>query len=193
MRVRRVLATIAAVPLLIGLTAVPAAAGTGPSEACNDGVGNGIPILTSPITVSVEVSPLDSVGHGTLWVCYSTTPQGTPGGLSGGAVLIDVWTNTGTVSPGAYVALLCFPDPAVTIGPPTCSAPTSVNVSPGDVSVPPSTYCIASVIGVGCIAYLPAKVVLGGDTSRPTLAIQLVGIPLPVDLPMLCIAVAESC
>jgi hypothetical protein len=195
MRLRHLLTTLAAVPLLAVLAAAPASAGTGPSASCHDGTGwQEVQILSSPVSVGVEVYTYPATGYQIVLVCYSTTPAGTPGGIAGGFVALGVATETGTAYPGAYAVLQCVPDAGTGIGP-VCNLPSYVRVAPGDVAVttPPGSICVVSV-GSGCVAYVPGvKVATGGDAADQTVGLVVLGTGLPVDLPAQCVAVLVTC
>jgi hypothetical protein len=93
MRTRNVLAALGAAALIVGLTASPAAAGTGPSTWCGDGTAdNEIPVLTTPITVAVEQGGASSGTHQSLRVCYSTPLPGSPAGSP--AARWDWWSTS---------------------------------------------------------------------------------------------------
>jgi hypothetical protein len=195
MRIRSLLTVLTALPLLVGLAAAPASAGTGASTWCNDGSGwRELAILSSPVTVGVEVFNPPGVGWEMTIICYSASPAGTPGGLTGGALFLDLRTVPGTTYPGVYADPRCDADPEVGVAP-TCALPNNVFVAPGDVAVstPPSSVCIVS-LGSGCLAYVPGvKVATGTDPDRQTLGLRIVGIDLPVDLPAQCVAVVVTC
>jgi hypothetical protein len=193
MRVRNLLTTLAAAPLLAVLAAAPASAGTGPSEACSDSGGwQQITVLSSPVHVGGEVTEVPGGSHQMLWVCYSTNPLGTPGGLTGGVLLVDASTNT-TNFPGGYVALLCFPDPGTGVGP-VCALPSGFGVAPDDVSVttPDSELCLYSA-SADCDRPVPAVRVEVGGSNLPTVGLLILGVPYKVDLPHECRAVLTTC
>ena len=194
MRIRNLVAALGAATLLAGLTATPASAGTGASTWCSDGVGyREIPILTSPVTVGIEVGYPPASGEQVLVICYSTSAVGQPANVTSGAIVVHVVRDTGTAYPGAYVGLGCYPDFVTGVGP-LCAFANSANVAPGDVSVttPPSSICLVS-LGSGCVAYVPGVKVATGNDPRPLLAIQVLSIPFAVNPPQQCIAVVVTC
>lgn len=106
--------------------------------------------------------------------------------------MLDVWTDTGTVDPGAYVGIACVPDSGIWC---TGGVPTFANVALGDLPVPATngTFCLVWVDG-SCRVTLPGvKVVMGNDTARPLLAVQVLGVPVNVDAPVQCLAVIVPC
>ena len=118
MRIRNVVAAVGAAPLLVALPAAPAAAGTGASKNCSDGLGyREVPILTSPVTVGLEVQHAPSSAGQRVWICYSTAGVGQPAYLTSGGISIDFPAATSTAYPGAYVVLNCYPDFVSGIGP----------------------------------------------------------------------------
>jgi len=135
---RRYLSLVAAGGLsLAAFAAVPAQhvfAGTGLSQACEDSVNQGddFPILTSPITMGVEVQhgPAFGTGPGAhVALCYSTTAYGSGASeLSGGAFTVDAdftsWSNPNL----NLVNVGCFPDAASVIAV-SCDAGTKPTVS----------------------------------------------------------------
>ncbi|HWL36443.1 MAG TPA: hypothetical protein VNQ77_09630 [Frankiaceae bacterium] len=194
MRVRNAFAALAAASLLAGLTATPATAGTGSSGACSDGVGyREVVVLTSPVTVAVEISYAPNTTHQNVLVCYSTSSPGQPASVTSGAVAVDVWTNTGTAYPGAYVGIGCYPDFVTGVGP-ECAFANSANLTVGDVAVatPPSSICLVS-LGSGCVAYVPGVKVTTGQDATPFVSVQLLGVPVTTDVPKQCIAVVVTC
>jgi hypothetical protein len=78
---------------------------------------------------------------------------------------------------------------------PACNVPNSLNVAPGDldISTPNSTICLLS-LGSGCVLWVPGlKIKTGGDPSRPLVAIQLLGVAVPVDVSPQCVALVVTC
>ena len=200
MRIRAVLAAVAAALLVPVLAPAPAHAGTGTANWCGDGIHGGgmdIPILTWPITVGIEVySSPTNTSFQQLRICFSDTPPGQPSQITGGAIAVGVWPDTGTVTPGALVRLSCMPDLGSTGVFPTCNTPVAANVVPGEVAVttPNSGICLVS-LGSGCQAYLPGvKVYTNNDPGRPLLGLNVLGVPVNVAAPPPnCIAVIVSC
>lgn len=196
MRARSLLGALGAGALLATVPVLPASAGTGPSTACRDGGGYlERELLSSPVTVGVEVTYPPGGNHQTLQICYSTTASGQPGGILGGVVVVDVYTTTNTVYPGAYVAIICLSDPGVGVGPVPCSIVNSADLALTDASVttPPSSTCLVSV-GSGCVAYAPGvKVATGRDPGRALVQLRVLGTPVDVNPPAQCIAVVVTC
>jgi hypothetical protein len=187
------------VVLLGGLIAiaVPAQAGQGASEWCSDNMGNPgrieIPILTSPVTLGIEIGPPNGQGvipqH--VHICYSTTPTGSSGSeLTGGNITVNP-LNVGSNGVGVE----CIPDDnaqGVTVD---CSGSTypTYTVNPGGtnggqvitVSIPFSI-CVGQCANdelnttgliVGTITQAPA----GGATAAYRLSavcVMVDGIPL---------------
>lgn len=191
MRVRNVLAALGAAALLIAGT--PASAGTSWSTLCSDGIGYlEMPILTTPITLAAEIAWAPGGDHQTVWLCYSTTPVGQPGTITGGALAVDIWANT-TNNPGVYVGLGCYPDFTTGVGP-SCGFANSLNIAPSDiqVSTPNSTICLLS-LGSGCLLWVPGlKVKTGVDPQRPLLSFQVLSTAVNLD-PSECVAVVVTC
>lgn len=193
MRIRTFVSAATAAVLVTGLTAAPATAGTGASTYCTDGSAyREIPILTSPVTVTAEVFRTPGGNEQLVLICYSTTPPGQPGTVTGGALAVHVLTDTSTAFPGAYVGLGCYPDYATGVGP-ACTVGNSANVGTGSavVTTPPSSICLVS-LGSGCVAYVPGVKVSDND-PRPLLAIHVLSVPLAVQPPQQCIAVVVTC
>lgn len=116
---KRYLSLVAAGGLsLVGFAAIPVqhvAAGTGISNACSDdGLGDDFPILTSPITLGVEIQrgPTFGTGPGVhVALCYSTTAAGSSAPeLTGGALAVDADFSTWSNPNGNLVNAGCFPD-----------------------------------------------------------------------------------
>ena len=198
MRIRNVVAAVGAATLLVALPALPAApaaAGTGTSTHCSDGIGyREIPILTSPVTVGVEINRAPAIGESQyLLICYSTTAVGQPGVVTGGAIAVHVVPGANTVYPGAYVGLGCYPDFATGVGP-ACAFSNSANVAPADVAVATNgpAVCLVAVLG-NCVAYVPGVRLATGSDPRPFLGIQLLSVPVAVDLPAVCVPVTYAC
>lgn len=193
MRVRSLAATFGAAALLVGLTSPPAAA-QDPSTYCGDSYGYvQLPLVNTPVTVGIEVS-YPAGGDQSLIVCYATNSTSQPGGLTGGAIRLDIDTSTSTVYPGAYVGIACHPDAGISVGP-VCGLANSVDLALSDaaVSTPPSSICLVSA-GSGCLAYLPGvKVVTGGDPGRALLQVVLLNSYYEVDAPAHCVAVIVTC
>ena len=194
MRIRTIVAAVGAAALLAGLTATPASAGTGSSTWCSDGIGyREVPILTSPVTVGVEVAHPPGSNEQYVLICYSTSAVGQPASITSGAIALHVVRDTGTGYPGAYVGVGCYPDFATGLGP-VCAFANSVNVAPGDVGVstPPSSICLVS-LGSGCVAYVPGVKLTTAADPHPLLAIQVLSITVNVNPPAQCIAVVVTC
>lgn len=194
MRVRKIIATVGAAVLLAGLTASPASAGTGPSQWCTDPWGYLGLGASTPVTLAVEVAhPPTSTGHQTVWLCYSTSATSTPNSIIGGAVGVDVHTDTGTTYPGAYVAIVCAPDANVSVGPLACHVPNTANVAPFDVAgTPAGGTCLVALNG-WCQYYLPGVAVYPDRTPYPLLAITVAGTYVPVNLTPYCVGVLATC
>jgi hypothetical protein len=199
MRGENLAATLGAAALIVGLTAVPASAGSGASQACTDGIGYLANGVTSPVTVSFEVSHEPTkTDYKTVWVCYSTTAWGQPNAIVGGALVLEVATATDTTYPGAAVVLNCFPDTGVSVGPLTCRYGTSANTAPFDAGTTPAGgTCLVAVNGA-CQYYLPGVAVYTDRTPYPLLGInvyadQLGTVPVPVGLPAQCVSVLATC
>lgn len=145
-------------------------------------------VLTNPVTVAVKTLSGAGGANNKVWICYSTTPPGTPG--AGGLLVVDVWH--GTSPAGAFVAVECHPDGAGN----ACYVPNSANAYAGDVDadVVPGTSCLAYV-GSECHVPLPNGVVitLNGDPSVPLLSITVLGVPVKVESPQRCLGVAVPC
>jgi len=195
MRIRDLVAAVGAAALLVGLTAAPAAAGTGASQICTDGIGWFGQGLTSPVTLALEVSydPLNPA-HQTVWLCYSTSATTTPNSIIGGAIGIDVWTGTDPfANPGAYVALHCWGDANVSVGPLTCFVPNSANTAPVDVvPVPQGQICLVALNGT-CLYTIPGVALYTNRTGWPVLSLTVAGVYVPVDLPAQCLSVGTNC
>jgi hypothetical protein len=200
MRLRSALTTAAATAALVVVPFAPGHAGTGTANWCGDNIHGGgmdVPVLTYPITVGVEIFyPATSTGVQQLRICFSDTPPGQPSRVLGGEIAVGVWTNTGTVDPGASVRLECIPDLGPTGLWPTCNTPVGANVAVNEVTVttPNSSLCLVS-LGGGCQLYLPGvKVVTNGDPSRPLLSLNILGTPLSVSVPPPnCLAIIVTC
>ncbi|HVF05925.1 MAG TPA: hypothetical protein VNA20_13870 [Frankiaceae bacterium] len=194
MRIRNVLTALGTAVALVGLSATPAAAGTGPSQWCTDGVGWFGQGVTNPVTLSVELyeSPTNT-NHQTLWLCYSTSATTTPGSIIGGAVGLDIYTDTGTTTPGAYVALHCAGDSGVSVGPLSCFYPNSANAAPGEVQgTPAGGVCLVALNG-WCQYYVTGLAAYTNASPHPLLHIMLVGVPVPVSLPAQCVGILSGC
>jgi hypothetical protein len=197
MRIRMLLAATVAT-LLVPVLAAPASAGTGTANWCGDGItgpgGTDIPVLTSPLTVGVEIfrDPLNA-GMQQVRVCFSDTPPGQPSMVVGGEVALGVWTDTGTATPGGYVRLECIPDIGMSGVWPTCHLPVGANVAPGDVHVETYStgFCLVTV-GASCVAFLPGVSIDPDYASAPLLSINLLGTPYSANLPE-CIPVVAPC
>ncbi len=191
MRIRTILTACAAALLLTGVQ--PASAGTGASNFCDDGVGwQQVALLTTPITVGLEVSAPPGGNSQRLILCYGVGAEGQPNTGTGGAIVVDVVTTTSTVYPGAFVDLLCYPDYAVGFAP-SCAAAASADFALDDASVttPPNSVCLVSV-GSGCAAYVPGVKVSDGNPSRALLQVRVLGTPVDVGVPQ-CVAVLVAC
>lgn len=192
MRIRSLAAALSASVLLVGLGAVPASAGTGASQACLDGIGWNFNGLSTPVTVAYEISyPVGNSQQ--VWICYSTTAYGQPNAIVGGAIRLDIDTNTGLAYPGAYVAIQCLPDSGVSVGPVVCSYANSANVSPFDVSATTQgPACLVWLNGV-CLLQIPGIRIVTNDTGNPLLAITVANVYVPADLPPQCLGVLYYC
>jgi hypothetical protein len=144
----RITRVLAALVMLLGaagvLVGAPAHAGSGPSQLCDDGTGTEHPIITNPITLSTEV---DSTAVG---ICWSTTPLGTPGGVTGG--LIAVYWNASTSTMTVTMSGVCQPDSGVVVSP-TCNV-TTTGASAGSASESgnwTTTHSYASDTGGPCL------------------------------------------
>lgn len=188
MRLKNLAAAAGAATLLVGLTAAPAAAGTGPSQWCTDGVGYIGTGLTTPVTVSFEVyeSPTNT-NHQLVILCYSTSATTTPNSIIGGAIVLDVWTDTGTAHPGGYVALTCAGDSGVSVGPLTCHVPNSANVTPFDASAYLAGSTCLVALNNWCYYYIPGVVVDTDTMGYPLLSLTVAGVNVPVYQPAQCL------
>jgi hypothetical protein len=193
----RALLVAAVTAALVPVLAPVAQAGQTFSTWCSDGTtapgGREIPILTSPITLGAEIwsSPTD-LTHQVIQLCFSDSPVGTPSRVSGGTIQVVVDTSTSTAMPSAYVTLNCAADGGTFL---TCNNSTGATATPGDlgVSTPPSTTCLVS-IGSGCVLSVPGvKVATDKDASRPLLAVTLLGLTVPANVPTQCVAVVVTC
>jgi hypothetical protein len=84
----KTIATLCGALLSLGLAGVPAHAGQGASQLCNDGIGPGteIPIVSTPVTLHLEIS---ATSPAYLQVCYSTTSVGsTAPTVTGGEIAV---------------------------------------------------------------------------------------------------------
>lgn len=128
-----------------GLIGTPAQAGYGPSVWCNDGGtapgGREVPILSSPITLAAEIDP------GEVWVCYSTTPQGAPGGITGGAIRVKYAAGSSTVS--VTTSMYCVPDSGVNYALTCNSGPNGAAV--GSIGYATGTTTFAQSTGGPCL------------------------------------------
>jgi hypothetical protein len=149
---RKVITSAIAVALaaLGAVVGVPAHAGTPVSPGCDNGAGEEHPIITNPITLSIQ---RDSTSIG---ICYSTTPLGAPGGITGGGIAVywNVNAGTTTVTTNAW----CLPDDGVVFGP-TCTVNTT-GVSGGTPGVSTATMTYVADTGGPCLwvlgtQYLP--------------------------------------
>jgi hypothetical protein len=193
MRLRALLVAAVTAALVPALAPVAQADTAWCSDNTTSPGGREISVLTSPITVGVELnrSPTN-VDYQVLLICFSDSPAGTPSRVSGGVIQVFVDTNTSTATPSAYVTPVCVPNGGTFF---SCNNTTGAAATPGDlgVSVPPSSICLVS-LGAGCVAYVPGvKVTTDRDPSRPLLSIDLLGIVTPVNLPAQCVAVVVTC
>jgi hypothetical protein len=91
---RKLLGIVAALAIVapagLIVSAPPASAGQGWSHSCDDDPTGGdkqIPILSSPITLALEVGHDGSLANPHVEVCYATTPESYSGGeTAGGAI-----------------------------------------------------------------------------------------------------------
>ena len=175
--------------LLAALTAVatlsPAAvAGTGKSSWCTGGAV----VLTNPVTVAVKTMSGSGGANDKVWICYSTTPPGTPG--AGGLLVLDVWHRTDPA--GAFVAVECYPDGAGA----ECYVPNNAVVNPDDVGadVEFGPSCVVYT-GGDCHVHLPENVVVtvNGEPATPLLSITVLGIPVKVESPLPCVSLTAAC
>lgn len=147
---KRVTITAALVVLAGGLAALagaPALAGSGSSTWCDNGAGGEYPILESPITLAAQKD------SNAVSLCYSTTPQGAPGGVTGGIVQVNWQTDTSALHVTAQV--MCLADPGVNFAP-VCG--TGANgASAGTVSATPGTTTYAATNGGPCLWVLGAQ------------------------------------
>jgi hypothetical protein len=144
---------VSAATLLVFPAAGSASAGTGPSASMCDGTT--VPVVSAPVTVALRFveSPTDDVNR--LIVCYSTTADGAPGGVTGGAIYVDYGYDTGTPFLGAYANAYCLPDPGVVFAP-SCTLLNGVFVNTAflpTATVTPTT-CILS-LGATCLVFVP--------------------------------------
>ncbi len=104
---RRLLTIAMATGVATTALAVAAPAGAhaaGPSQYCNDGLGNEwreIPIITSPVLVAIEIGSDGTPLNPYVAVCYGTAPEGsTSPQAAGGYVAVDAnpYGNTPSVS-----------------------------------------------------------------------------------------------
>lgn len=102
-------AVVVALAAAGALVAAPAEAGEYWSPTCNNGVGNETPLLTWPVTLGVQRN-----ADGSVYVCYSTTPQGSPGGV-GGMLWVIPSSDVSTVTVRARV--VCYPDIGAVVAP----------------------------------------------------------------------------
>ena len=124
---------IAALLLLLGAAAVvvgaPARAGTGYSQACENGYGGTeYVVMTQPMTLGVQTGP----GYANL--CLSTTSWGQPGGAGG---IVQVRYAYSTAGASVTVASTCAPDTPSIVWP-SCDTGDS-GAGAGSVSRP-TTY-----------------------------------------------------
>lgn len=130
-----------------------------PSGYCNDGIGQEfeVPILTSPITLAVELGSNGSQTHPHLGLCYSTTPEGSSNGEAAGGsagYYVDLGNPTG-------VNVYSFSDPGAAI-----QASTDDTVAPTWSIVPGTNGTTGDTIAVS----IPFSLCLGGcDTFSPTI------------------------
>jgi len=191
--------TLATTAALVGVLAAPASAGTGASQACTDGIGWFSVGHDDLVTIALEVSydPLNPSLQ-QVWLCYSTTSYGQPNAIAGGAIRVDVATDTGTTYPGVGVGLYCLPDSGVSVGPVTCFAGGNTHTAPFDVSTTPAGGTCLVALNGSCLAFIPGVAVYTNATPYPLLSITLVTnetgtVTLPVDQPAQCIGILTNC
>lgn len=200
MRLSKIAITLAATAALTAVMAAPAAAGTGPSHWCSDGAAFLEYSITDVVTVGFEVtySPTNPF-HQSVFLCYSTSDTNNANSVTGGAIGIDIWHDTGTATPGGYVALICDGDDVTSVGPLDCYEWVDVQAGVEDVAVgqPAGSTCLVALDGA-CQLYVPGVVVeLNDKPGTPLLHVNtkaLSGSPLQVDSPVRCVALlAGTC
>ena len=127
MRLRRMAAVAATALTATVMLAAPASAGTGESGYCFDGGWTDVPILSSPITLGVEVRASLTETH--IALCYATSPVGSGvAHVTGGLLKI-------AVRPDGTGYFQCRPDSnpyVVLVG---CNGTYDFNPLAGPVSV----------------------------------------------------------
>ena len=123
------------------LAGVPAQAGQGASQTCANGIGNETPLANWPVTLGVQRNP-----DGSTYVCYSTTPLGSPGGVGG---LIAVAPSADLTTVKVQARATCTPDTAAVFAP-SCETNTNgAAVGAPSYSTGPTTF--ASDTGGPCL------------------------------------------
>lgn len=200
MRLRDVGVALVATVLFVGFAAAPASAGSGPSQACTDGAGYLGIGYDDLVTISFEVQhdPLNPSMQ-SVWLCYSTTAAGHGDGIVGGAIRLDVVTNTGTTYPGVGVGVHCLPDAGVDVGPLSCWAGAGANTAPFDVTTTPAGGTCLVALNGSCQAFIPGAAVYTNGTPYPLLGIGIGSsetgwLPIPgVEVPAQCIGILSNC
>lgn len=191
---------IAAAGAALLAAAVPATAGSGPSQYCSDQYGSIIlparDLVTSPITFQVEFTNTPGTTYQVIYVCYSTSSTTNPNSIVGGAVAFEIYADTSTADPGAHVNVSCLGDQNTSVGPITCGTQrNSVNVGTGDalgaVQTRPST--CALWLNTGCVVSVPVVNVRTNASGTPLVSLQVANVPVNVDLPTECVSIIVPC
>ncbi len=152
MRLRGGLAAALAAGLTIVATAVPASAGTGASQACNDGHGyQEVPVNNGIVTLGAQIGREPTQTQNYVVVCFSNTVPGVPSTATGGAFWLVFGKTGGTTAPSVYANLYCDDD----LGPQTvdlANAPFSHCDYDNGVSV---QFSLLQVTPPGCLVYNP--------------------------------------
>lgn len=182
MRLRTgVLAALAA-GLTVLATAVPASAGTGASQACNDSVGyQEIPVNNGIVTIGAELfAPPTSSGNA-LIICFSNTVPGVPSTATGGALWVFFGTTGSPTAPTVYADLYCDDDlGAQTVdlrNPPFshCDYANGVMVGFGtSTTVVPPGCLVFNPVGGSCLYYNPSPVTL----PLPAVSVTVLNTPV---------------
>ena len=181
MRVRSIAAAAAFTTMaFVALGAAPASAGTGASQACNDGVGyQEIPINNGIVTIGAELGWDPTRNENNLIICFSNTVPGVPSTLTGGAL----WIFFGTRYDGTtnyFVDLYCDDD----LGPQTvdlvnppfshCDYDNNVRITFGSTPVTGPIPCPVSVLG-NCLPTIP-----GVSLPIPHISVTVANIYVPL-------------
>jgi hypothetical protein len=192
MRMRKTLTRAAAIISVLASATVfvagPTSAGTPYSGLCSD--GNGLvetPVMTSPFTIAAEVSGVTANAQ-QIQLCYSTTPENSPGGVTGGWVVVHSDLVVGLTENTVRVTVTCQSDSGVTL-PVNCFEQTVVQTFPAGLPTTGMSNIICLVdLGSGCLLFASGVWVKIPPVLRVTLPVGTVDVP-----PVRCIALLASC